>query len=54
MTNQFDAQIPNPSTWLTHQLEKDICCKVLQFINKMKITKLLDYKTLWCTNTTAS
>ena len=22
----------DPSTWLNHQLEKDICCKVLQFI----------------------
>ena len=37
-----------------HQLEKDVGCKVLQFINTMKIMKLLGYKTLWCTNTTAS
>ena len=44
----------NPSTWLPHQLEKDIDCKVLQFINTMKIMKLLGYKTLWCTNITAS
>ena len=29
-----------------HQLEKDVGCKVLQFINIMKITKLLGYKTL--------
>ena len=40
--------------WLTHQLEKDVGCKVLQFINTMKITKFLGYKTLRCTNTTAS
>ena len=35
-----------------HQLEKDVCYKVLQFINTMKITKLLGYKTLQCTNAT--
>ena len=28
-----------------HQLEKDVGCKVLQFINTMKIMKLLGYKT---------
>ena len=28
-----------------HQLEKDVGCKVLQFINTMKITKFLGYKT---------
>ena len=39
---------------LTHQLEEDVGCKVLQFINTMKITKLLGYKTLRYTNTTAS
>ena len=44
----------NPSTWLTHQLEKDAGCKVLQFIHTMKIKNLLVYKTLWCTNTAAS
>ena len=33
-----------------HQLEKDVGCKVLQFINTMKITKLLGYKTLRRTN----
>ena len=27
-----------------HQLDKDVSCKVLQFINTMKITKLLVYK----------
>ena len=36
----------NPSTWLTHQLEKYVGCKVFQFIQTMKIKKLLDYKTL--------
>ena len=29
-----------------HQLEKDAGCKVLQFINTIKIMKLLGYKTL--------
>ena len=42
------------STWLDHQLEKDVGCKFLQFIQTMKIMKLLGHKTLWCTNTTAS
>ena len=37
-----------------HQLEKDVSCKVLQFINTMKITKLLDYKTLRHTNAAVS
>ena len=37
-----------------YQLEKDVDCKVLQFINTMKITKLLGYKTLRYTNTAAS
>ena len=36
----------NPNTWLTHQLEKDVGCKVLQFIQMMKIKKLLGYNTL--------
>ena len=44
----------NPSMWLTHQLEKDVGCKVLQFINTMKITKLLGYKTLQRINVAAS
>ena len=35
----------DPSTQLTHQLEKDVGYKVLQFINKMKITKLFGQKT---------
>ena len=37
-----------------HQLEKDVGCKVFQFINTMKITKLLGYKTLRRTNAAAS
>ena len=40
----------DPSMWLTHQFEKDVDCKVLQFINTMKITKLLSYKTQRRTN----
>ena len=36
----------DPSTWLTHQLEKDVGCEVLQFIQMMKIKKLIGYKTL--------
>ena len=57
-------QCTAPNTWLTncadpsmrfdHQLEKDVGCKVLQFIQMMKIMKLLGHKTLWCTNTTTS
>ena len=44
----------DPSTRLNHQLEKDVGCKVLQFINSMKIKKFLGHKTLRCTNTAAS
>ena len=59
----FNARLPvrdlpiqcaDPSMRLTHQLEKDVGCKVLQFINTMKITKLLGDKTLRCTNTATS
>ena len=51
MTNQ----LMHKSKYMTnHQLEKDVGCKVLQFINTMKITKLLGYKTLRCTNVVAS
>ena len=54
----FIARLPiqctDPSMRLTHQLEKDVGCKVLQFIHTIKITKLLGYKTLWYTNTAAS
>ena len=38
----------------SHQFEKNVGCKVLQFINTMKITKLLGYKTLRHTNAAAS
>ena len=37
-----------------HQLGKDISCKVLQFINTMKITNLVGYKTLQRINAAAS
>ena len=37
-----------------HQLEKDVGYKILQFINTMKITKLLSYKTIQRTNAVAS
>ena len=37
-----------------HQLEKDVDCKVLQFVNMMMIMKFLGYKSLWRTNATAS
>ena len=57
-------QCTAPSTWLTncvdpntrldHQLKKDVGYKVLQFIQTMKIMKLLGHKTLWCTNIVAS
>ena len=43
----------DPSTRLDHQLEKDVGCKVLQFIQTLKIKKLIGHKTLWCTNIAA-
>ena len=60
--SHFQCTIPNtwltnctdPSTWLDHQLEKNVGYKVLQFIQIMKIMKLLSHKTLWYTNTTTS
>ena len=39
---------------INYQLEMDVGCKVFQFINTMKITKLLGYKTLRPTNIAAS
>ena len=39
---------------LNHQLKKDVGCKVLQFLQTMKIKKLLGHKTLWCINTATS
>ena len=63
-SNNLSFQCMAPSTWLTncvdpstqlnHQLEKDVGCKVLQFIQTMKIKKLLGHKTLRCTSTAAS
>ena len=51
MTNQF----MHGSKYVTnHQLEKDVGCKVLQFIHTMKIMKLLSYRTLRHTNAAAS
>ena len=47
-------QCADPNTRLTHQLKKDVGCKVFQFINMMNITKLLGYKTLCRTNVAAS
>ena len=47
-------QCMDPSMWLTHQLKKDVGCKVFQFIHTMKIKKLLGYKTLQHTNAAAS
>ena len=44
----------NPNTRLDHQFEKDVGCKVLQFIQTMKIKKLLGHKTLRYTNTAVS
>ena len=38
-------QSMHESKYITnHQLEKDVGCKVFQFINTIKITKLLSYK----------
>ena len=48
-------QSAHGSKYVTNQqLEKDVDCKVLQFINMMKITRLLGYKTLRRTNAVAS
>ena len=52
--NTWLTNCTDPSTQLDHQLEKDVYCKVLQFIQTMKIMKLLGHKTLWCTNTATS
>ena len=58
----FDARLP--STWLTNctdpnirlqsPTENVVVCKVLQFIPTMKIKKMLDHKTQWCTYTATS
>ena len=40
-------QLMHGSKYVTsHQLQKDVSCKVFQFINTMKITKFFGYKTL--------
>ena len=50
LTNQ---KCTAPSTWLTHQLEDVVDCKVLHFISN-EDQEALDYKTLWCINAVAS
>ena len=44
----------DPSTRLQSPTKKVIGCKVLQFINTMKIKKMLGHKTLRCTYTATS
>ena len=45
-TKYMTNQSMHESKYMTnHQLEKDVSCKVLQFINTIKIMKLLGYKT---------
>ena len=39
----------DPSTWLQSPTKKVVGCKVLQFIHRMKIKKMLGHKTLRCT-----
>ena len=53
-SDNLSFQCTTLSTWPTYQLEKDVGYKVLQFINTMKITKLLGYKTLRRTNAVAT
>ena len=63
-SDNFSFWCMAPSTWLTncanpvcdfnHQLQKVVGCKVFQFIPTMKIKKMLDHKTLWCTNIVTS
>ena len=50
VTNQICTA---PSTWLTHQLEEDVGCKVLHFINN-EDQETLGYKTLRCKDVVAS
>ena len=50
MTNQWYT---TPSTWLTHQLEEYVGCKVLHFINN-EDQETLGYKTIKCKDTVAS
>ena len=64
-SDNFSFWCMAPSTWLTnrcvnsstqldHQLKKDVGCKVIQFIQMMKIKNLLGHKTLRCINTAVS
>ena len=63
-SDNLSFQRTAPSTWLTnctdlstqldHQLKINVGCKILQFIQTMKIMKLLDHKTLWYTNIATS
>ena len=48
----YNARLPVRN--FNQQLEKVVGCKVLQFIQTMKIEKLFDYKILRCINTTTS
>ena len=50
VTNQWCT---TPSTWLTHQLEEDVGCKIFHFINN-EDQESLGYKTLRCKNVVAS
>ena len=52
--NMWLTNCANPSTWLNHQLEKDVGCKVLQFITRWRSWSCLVKKTLWCINIAAS
>ena len=43
-SGNLSIQCTNPSTWLTHQLEEDVGCKVFYFINNE------DQETPWSQN----
>ena len=57
-----DARLPSmwltncadPNTRLQSPTKKVVGCKVFQFIQTMKIKKMLGHKTLWCTYATTS
>ena len=50
LTNRY----ADPNTWLNHQLWEGCWLQISSVHHAMKITKLLGYKTLQCTNTAAS
>ena len=62
IVSPFDARLPStwltncadPSTQLQSPTKKVVSCKILQFIHKIKIKKMLDHKTLRCTYTATS